>query len=432
MNLSDLPLVLLLLPLLAAAALCSGMETALFSLTHSDRVRLSKASPGCASAIGYLLSHPRQLLVSVLLVNTCVTTAYFVISSALTRRLEHPLWQPVLSLVAVVALILFGEVIPKVLAASHRVTLALRLGRGTLSVFRALSPMRAVIEAVAVAPLARLLRPSAGDHPHSITPEELSALLEHGARRGAIDEDEQRLLAEVVELGTTRVRDVMTPRVDIRWLDVSGGPDDVAALVRETGLTRFPVVEGSPDDGVLGWADARRYLVQSGPGRSPVKIPDIIEQVHYVPDRARLDQLLDEFRRQRTHVALAVDEFGAVTGLIHIRDVVGELLTTALEVTQTPDEQVSRLGDGRWLVPGRLGVRDWEEFLGPAASGTARDRRASTVAGLILQTLGRVPKAGDTVRLGNVQLQIESMRGPVIERVIVSAADAPPDQGDRA
>src|SRR5690349_13407436 len=109
MTLADLPLLLLLLPLIAGSALCSGMETALFSLTHTDRVRLGKANPATAAAVAALLAQPRRLLVSVLLLNTCVNTAYFVISSALTRRLEHPLWQPALSLVMLVALILLGE-----------------------------------------------------------------------------------------------------------------------------------------------------------------------------------------------------------------------------------------------------------------------------------------------------------------------------------
>lgn len=422
MTLADLPLLLILAPLLGASALCSGSETTLFSLTHSDRVRLGKASPSAAAAIGHLLSRPRQVLVSVLLLNTCVNTAYFVVASALVRQADHALWQPILSLAAVISLVLAGEVVPKVLAANYRVSIARRLARGMLAVHRVLGPVRAIVEAAAIEPLTRLLRPAGADAPPPITSEELSALLEHGARRGAIDEDEQRLLAEVVELGTTRVRDVMTPRVDIRWLDVNADANEVLNLVRETGLTRFPIVDGSPDDGVLGWINARRFLAAASGSPRPVRPADLLEPVRYVPDRARLDQLLEEFRRQSTHVALCVDEFGAVTGLVHIRDVVGELVVTAAEVDQTPEDQVQPLGDGRWLVPGRLGVRDWEEFLGPVASGTARDRRASTVAGLILQTLGRVPKLGDVVRLGNVTLEIESMRGPVLERVIVAAA----------
>ncbi len=422
MNLSDLPLILLLPPLIAASALCSGSETALFSLTHSDRVRLGKSSPGSASAIGYLLARPRPLLVSVLLLNTCVNTAYFVIASALSRGLHSAIWQPVVSLIAVVALVLAGEVVPKVLARSYRIPITRRLGRGMLAVYRAIAPVRILLEGVAIEPLTRLVRPTGADQASPITPDELAALLEHGAARGAIDEDEQRLLAEVVELGTTRVREVMTPRVDIHWLDVSAGEDEFFNRVRETGLTRFPVVDGSPDSKVLGWVNIKTYLAARRPGQT--KIADVLEPVAYVPDRARLDQLLDEFRRRRTHVALCVDEFGAVTGLVHIRHVVCELLTTASELSQATDEQVVPLGDGRWQVPGRLGVRDWAEFLGPAAPRPSRDRTASTVAGLILQSLGRVPKAGDTVLLGNVKLEIAAMRGPVIEKVIVSAGGA--------
>jgi putative hemolysin len=424
MTLADLPLILLLLPLVVASALCSASETALFSLTHSDRVRLGKSSPSAAAAVGALLANPRQLLVSVLLVNTCVNTAYFVVASVLSRRIAHAFWEPLFSVGAVIALLLCGEVIPKVVASSARVAVTRRLVRGMRAVYRAITPARLLIEGVAITPVTRLIRPAGADQTPPLTPDELSALLDHGAKGGAIDQDEQRLLAEVVELGTTRVREIMTPRVDIRWLDLGASPKDFLELVRTTGATRFPVVKGSPDDGVVGWAHAKTFLAAHAGNPKGPRIADILEPVHFVPDRARLDQLLDEFRRQRTHVALCVDEFGAVTGLIHIQHVVGELMTTAAELALAQDEHVRPLGDGRWLVPGRLGVRDWAEFLGPAAAGLARDRRASTVAGLILQTLGRVPKAGDSVRLGNMRLEIQSMRGPVIERVIVSAHTA--------
>jgi CBS domain containing-hemolysin-like protein len=145
----------------------------------------------------------------------------------------------------------------------------------------------------------------------------------------------------------------------------------------------------------------------------------------FVPQSARLDQVLDVFRSRHRYAALAVDEAGEVVGLIEIDDVLRHLIGEPAESADTPGPGVEPAGDGRWVVAGRLPVRDLTDVLDPAGTGTITVRgrpigpRVSTVGGLLLLALGRVPRIGDAVRFGNVTLHVESMRGRAVDRVAI-------------
>lgn len=420
---ADVALLLSLPVLGGASAICSGSETVLFSLSHSDRVRLRKLSPSAARDVAELLSRPRRLLILILVLNVSVNALFFVVSSVLVRRLDGGPLAIVVSVGSVLGLTLLGEVVPKSLAAIYRVRFATVIAPIVRFLGSALRPLTAIIDRGVVRPTALVLRPIGAGEARSISVDELSALLEAGADRGFINEDEQRLLSDVVGMGTLRVKDVMTPRVGISWLDERANRDELLSLVRKSGHTKFPVCRGGLDGQVLGLVNAKTYLSAVAAGRlsKGTQVGGQIVRIPCVPDRARLDQLLDLFRRSRAHVALCVDEFGAVTGLIEAEDVVRQMVRPT-EAVAAQTSGVERLSQGRWSVPGRLPARDWAAFFefGEASAAIARaDREASTVAGLILCRLGRVPHVGDEVPLGNITLRVAAMNGRVIERVEV-------------
>lgn len=395
----------------------------LFSLSHSDRVRLRKLSPSAARDVAEMLSKPRQVLILILILNVSVNALFFVVASILARRLEGGPMAIAVSVGAVLALTLLGEVVPKSLAAVYRVRFATVIAPVIRVVGKVLRPLTATIDRGVVRPTSLILRPIGAGEARVISVDELSALLEAGADRGMIDEGEQRLLSDVVGMGTLRVKDVMTPRVRIAWLDERAGREDLLSLVRRTGHTKFPVCHGGLDGSVLGLVNAKAYLSAVAAGRlaKGAQVGGQVAKIPCVPDRARLDQLLDLFRRSRAHVALCVDEFGAVTGLIEAEDVVRQMVRPT-EAAAAQSSGVERLSPGRWSVPGRLSARHWAEFFefGETSAAIARsDREASTVAGLILCRLGRVPQVGDEVPLGNITLRVAAMGGRVIERVEV-------------
>lgn len=426
MSASYLPLLLLLPALMVASAFFSGAETALFSLGHADRVRLRRLSPAAARATGALLANPRALLVSILLLNNVVNVMFFVVSSVLASHLDEELPAGSAGLAAVgfsvgsvLALVMFSEVLPKMLARRLRVEFCRLLAPLFLVLHRTVGPIRAFLDRGLVGPLARLVTPSAALQPPAVTIEELSALLEVSAREGAIETQDQHLLEDVVELSTIRVRDVMTPRIDMPWLDAQAPPEEVTAEVGRSGRPLLPVCDGSPDR-VLGWLDAKRYFaarLPEGPTPRPV---EHLRPVLYVPERARLDQLLELFRQSRRYAAVCVDEYGTVVGIIEIEDVLRQLVAPAPQPGGTARGDVERLGEGRWRVPGRMRVRELAEFFTAPGVAGRLDRSVSTVGGLVLMSLGRVPRVGESVRLGNIVLAVDAMDGRAVDRVLVS------------
>lgn len=427
MTATDAILALCLLPLMAASAFCSAAETALFSLTHADRARLKRTHRHAWSTVSALLARPRTLLISLLLLNNAANLTYFVIASIIGRHNESAWVVFALGVASLVGLLLLAEVVPKILARRNRVLVSRLLAPPLLIAVRAVAPLRAFFEIAFIAPFARLLSPARTGPPPAVSPEELGALLEVSARGGDIDPNEQRLLSEVVELGSIRVRDVMTPRIDLRWLPDSAGRAQVLEAVRLSGRDELPLCRGGLDGTVLGLLDARSFLAAaetSGPGRpAEARTADHVRPVIYFPERARLDQLLAEFRTSRRRTAVCVDEYGAIVGIVTLDHILLRLLASGTPDLEAPQEQARRLGPDSWLIPGRLPIRDLAEFFSGPAVRSTRDGSVATAAGLVLLTLGRLPTVGDAVTVGNLRLKVESMRGRMIETILVSIAD---------
>lgn len=414
MTYADLPILLLLPPLLVLSATFSASETVFFGISYHDRMRLKRASPAAGAIVNTLLSEPRPLLITVLLMNMAANVVYLVLLSVLLLRATNPAVGIAVNAAGVAMLILVGEVFAKLVAASNRVLFCRVMAGVIYAVHRSIAPVRIVLEHAVVTPLSRLIRPQHETVP-ALTTEELSRLIELGAHQGAIDTDEQRLLAQVVELGTLRVREVMTPRVELTWLEESGDPDLIRQTIEQTRLTRIPICRGTLDGEVLGFLNTKRYLASAATGHD-APMHAFLEPARYLPEQARLDRLLDHLRETGTKLALCVDEHGVVTGLVAIEDIARRLVPQ----TGTPEEreaavEIEQVGRAKWRVPGRLSVRAWAELFDHPG-----ETRVNTAAGLVLTALGRIPREGDAVTLGNVRIEVESVRGNVIESLLVS------------
>jgi CBS domain containing-hemolysin-like protein len=426
MTTADLLLILILPAAILLAGFCAAAETAVFSLTPTDRARLRRASPGRERDIARLLSRPRLFLLSVLLLTNLANVLYFVVGSVLERRMSGHGLGLLVNVALLVMLIMAADLLPKLLSRSRRVAFCRIAAPLLVLMARLVGPVCRVLEAVLIEPIMRLVRPAAPSVERDLTAEELGALLDLSARSGAIAEDEQRLLSDVVDLGQTRVRDVMTPRVAMAWVADTSPPARIREVVQKSGQTELPAFRGSLDGGPVGMLDVRRYFpaVEAGAGKGAPKLGSFLSRPLFVPESARLDQLLDAFRRSRRERALCVDEFGAVVGIVGIGDVMSQLVAGPGPEVAGGGGGVARVGEDRWVVPGRLPARELAEYFFGPAGGRALDARVSTVAGLIYARLGRVPQTGDTVRLGNVALSVESMAGRAVERVAVSVAPA--------
>jgi CBS domain containing-hemolysin-like protein len=432
-----LVLLLVLLPVtLLTVAFCSASEAAFFSLTRTDRIRIRRQSPTAGAAAQRVLRNPRKLVLSVLLITNAASVVFYVVVTMLERRIESKALSIGANVALLLLMVLAADLLPKLLASASPVRLASLLAIPLDGAIRITGPVTRFFEGFFVAPLIRLLRagaPSAigagGRQPTAaasppVTVEELGALLELSASTGEIERDEQKLLADVIRLGSTRVRDVMVPRVAMPWVTERSTPADVLRAVKRTPSLQVPVFRGSLEGHPVGWLNSWRYLAAAeaaGEGTAPAQVSETeLAPITVVPERARLDQLIDLLRARRVEQAICVDEYGTVVGMVSIQEIARELATGASgfdRVAWGASHAIERRSEHTWVIPGRLPARELASLL-----GLSRDRggQVSTVAGLLIQRLGRVPVVGDSVRIGNVELKVESVQGRGISTVALT------------
>ncbi len=413
------PIVLAMVALLLCSAVASASETALFGISQASRSNLRKNHPKLALTIDRLLTNPRQLLLQVLLVNMVINVGYFIATSVLTLHAETATAKIAISIASLFVIILVGEVFAKLAAVAFPIFSLKVVTPGHALVRQPLRPLIAILERYFILPGTRLLAPGPPPPP-GITPEEMSTLLSLGTTEGLIDQSEQDLLAAIVMLSQRKVEEIMRPRVSFTWLDANATKDDVLNACKQSNATRFPVFQGGLDGTPIGMTDAKKILAAPISNQA---IQENLAPLLYIPEQATLQTLLTQFRDNAQTIALVVDEHGTVVGLVTLADIADQLLSGIADQQPTEAQDIQMIGPATWSVPGRIAVHEWSTLfggLGPTNS-TAR-----TLAGLIMHTLGRVPKVGDQINLGWATLKVHSMNDLVVETVEVTLTLDPP------
>ena len=381
--------------LVVASGFFSGSETALFCLGPEQRTR-------AGVRVQRLLAAPRDLLVSILLGNLVINLLFF---SAVPLMVEHEGAQETLAvgLGALLVLLVFGEILPKTLALRSPV-LAARLVVLPLSlVVSVLAPLRRVTHVLLDALLRALGETERAEH--AIQPDVLAAAMERSAREGHLAHGEADLLSEIVELGVLRVREIMTPRVDMLALDLEADEEERAAvfdLAKRRRITWLPVIRGDADK-IAGRIEVRDVLAY--PERP---LERLVMPVTFVPEVAGVLTMLQTLRQQRVAEAVVVDEWGGTAGVVTLEDLFEEIVGELRVEEELVEKLVVPLGEGRYRISGRLSIHDWNELLGTEVVPSAFE----TVGGYLTALLGRIPRKGDQVELGGaLRCEVHEVRG---------------------
>ncbi len=402
--------VLVMLLLLVCSAFFSGSETAFFSLTHRQIKQLNASAHRLQKLAAYLLRRPGHLLNCLLLGNITINVLFYAVSSVLVLHIGRTSGFGAATAVAFAAfimLVLFGEIMPKSLAYGNSRSLAVAAALPVFLVVQVLGPIALVVRVLFLEPALRILfghvRP-----PKRITPAEFRTLVNLSRHRGAISEDENKLLGEVVELGLLKVRHVMQPRVDM----VVGSIAEAAAVVRERmqshHLTKIPVYAGHVDN-IVGTVHLRQLLLK--PDGS---LDRLLEPAHFVPEQKTVESLLEFFRKTGTDMAVVVDEYGGIAGSVRPEDIAQELFGRMQLAAGT--EPIKQVGPFQYRLAGELAIHDWADVFGIDLEET----RISTIGGLVTALLGKIPKKGDVAYLGNLKFTVDRVGKHRIETVILS------------
>jgi putative hemolysin len=409
--------VLVMLVLLACSAFFSGSETAFFSLTRRQIKQLGASANRLEKLVASLLRRPGHLLNCLLLGGMTVNVLYYAIASVVVLHAGHA-WGwgagTALALVTFILLMLFGEILPKSTVYSNARPLAVAAALPTFFIVQVLGPVALFFRIMFQEPVLRLLfgRPGVAG---AMALAEFRSLVELSRRRGLLTPEENRLLAEVVDLGGLKVRHVMRPRVDMIAANASDSPDVVRTLMLARRLTKMPVYVRTVDN-VVGLVQLRQLFLKPG-----MPLDQLVQPVHFVPEQKTVESLLEFFRKTRTDMAVVVDEYGGIAGIVQLEDIAEELIGRM--DLGTGVEPIQQLGPFQYRLAGDLAIHDWADALGIDLEET----RQSTIGGLVTALLERVPRKGDAAHLGNLKFTVERVRKHRIETVILTVEPMPSD-----
>jgi CBS domain containing-hemolysin-like protein len=409
--------VLAMVLLLGGSAFFSGAETAFFNLTRRQVKQLSASKLKVQALAVHLLKKPGLLLTSLLLGNIVVNVLYYAVSSTLVFRFRAT-WGigPALglALVTFLALVLLGEIVPKSLAYTNSRSVAVGAALPVFLCVQVFRPAAFVFRFFVLEPVLRLVL-GHRRHPKAITLNEFRSLIDLSRHRGLITEDENRLLAEVVELGFLKVRHVMQHRVDMVVCNVRASVPAVRDLMREHRQTKIPVYVGDIDR-IVGMVHLRQILL-----KSETSLDHLVQPVHFVPEQKTVESLLEFFRKTETDMAVVVDEYGGIAGSVRLEDIAEELFGETEVARQA--EPIQQLGPFRYRLSGDLAIHDWAGVFGIELDET----RLSTMGGLVMTLIGKIPREGDVAHLGSLKFTVESVRKHRIESVILSLEQLSPE-----
>ena len=233
--------------------------------------------------------------------------------------------------------------------------------------------------------------------------DELAAILIEARERGLIDADVLQMLESVLEVSEIQVRDIMVPRSQMVVINRDEPVEKILPVVIESGHSRFPVVGEDRDEvqGILLAKDLLRFFVEDQPDDFDIK--ECLRPAVFIPESKRLNVLLKEFRVTHNHMAIVVDEYGGVSGLLTIEDVLEQIVgDIGDEYDVDESEGIRKEADRSWTVPALTRIEDFNQAFGTRFS----DEEYDTIGGLILQELGRMPRRGEAVQIGGLELKV--------------------------
>ncbi|HYV15859.1 MAG TPA: hemolysin family protein [Conexibacter sp.] len=311
-----------------------------------------------------------------------------------------------------------GEQVPKVIAIQRADGTVKRIARPLQLFARAFHPFVVALNRASIGIL-RLLRIDANlAEDAGGTPEELKQLIAESYTGGKLDEGEAGMLAGVFHLHEQEARQVMTPIPAVVTVDVS---DTVAAAMRrcvETGHTRLVVTEDENTDRIRGLVHANRLAKQLMEAGAEASIEPLVRDAPIVPETKPLDDLLADLQRQRSSMAIVVDEYGRTAGVVTVEDIIEEIVGEITDETDPTAGSVRRLANGDWFVRGHVAVTDLEDY---GLSLPVDTDAYNSVGGFVFAELGRLPKRGDTVTADGYSIRVESVRENRIEAVRISS-----------
>jgi len=405
--------ILVLLVLVILSGFFSSAETALFSIGRAKAIHMAKQRGRIYSLILKMKDDPHRLLSTILIGNNLVNVGASAIATATAMELVSSNAVGIATGVMTFLILVFGEIFPKSVATRNNVLIAKVVIVPIYWLSILFLPVILVLNFIPRI-TGRIQRKA------RVTEEELLTIVEVVEKEGAIKEEERELIHNIFEFDDTAASEIMTPRADMFVIDANK-PLDLQEIVR-SGFTRIPVIDGNIDQ-VIGILNIKDVLMHQVMSEGPVDLRRVMREPYFVPENKKLDNLLQQFKKRKQHMAIVVDEHGGVSGLITLEDALEEIVGEIIDETDHFEPLIVKLNKNEWRVLGKTEIDEVNDKLGLNIPDKGD---YDTFSGFILDTIGRIPQEKEEISLGHYSVVVKAMEGNRIREYLVRVDDPAP------
>lgn len=405
---------ILLIPSLLLSAFFSSSEAAFLSLRKVRIRHLQDRKVAGAERVAKMVDQPEKVLPTILLGNNLANTAFVALATVImTTFIGESTGVIVATVASTITLLVLGETLPKTVAIRHSESLFFMASRILTWMERLLLPIIALLQWIN-----RTLAAGLGNDPRALfTEEEIKMAISLGREAGAVEEQEAQMLQKVFRFGDRQLREVMTPRTELVTVEVGTKLEEFLSIYKDRSHTRFPVFQAHPENvvGILSVKDIVAAMA-NGDISDETEVTSLLRGVHFVPDTKLIGALFREMQKIGSQVAIAVDEFGGIVGLVTLNQLIQEIVGPVGEEGMKPDMEYQAIDANTFHIDGGMQIEEANEELGldfPKGD-------YETVAGFALEALGHIPVQGEQFQYNNLRLVITQVSGMRIERVMVT------------
>ena len=398
--------------LIVLSAVFAGAETAFSKLTRVHAIHLDEQGKRFAKYAVLITKDPARYINPILLAMLATHVAGTAIAASLAIRHFHEAGEWIATVVMTTVLFIFAEAAPKTSALQHTDAWVLPLAPVTYWLGATVYPLTRVLIGIA-----NVILPGKGLAKGPFMSErEIRHIVDVAEKEEVIEEQEREMIHSIFELGDTLVREVMTPRPDMIVIEANYTLQAAAELAMRHGFSRIPVFESEPDNiiGVLYTKDLFRPL--RGQDDRVQSLTDLVRAAYFVPETMKVSDLLREMQKRHVHMAIVVDEYGDVAGLVTLEDVLEEIVGEITDEYDVEESKVQQVGTDGWRVQAKTPI--WE-FNEQVDAKFPEDEAWDTVGGMVASALGKVPEPGDAVDLDGFNFRVERVNRRRIGTVFV-------------
>ena len=412
---------ILLFILIFCSAFFSGSEVSLFSLDKKRLKLIIESNPLIERYLEQLLEHPRRLLVTVLVGNTVINVAASIIavSLALEFAKSSPLSVNIILTLQIILLtiviLIFGELTPKIWASRRPISFAKAVAIPLYWINVFIYPLTETLTELIKLSVSKI---NFHKFKTAILSEEIGELANLSHERGALIEEEHGLINNIVSFKSVHVHEVMTPRVDMTCASIDLNFNEVLNIITDSGHSRIPLFENDLDKilGVIYAKDMLPYIRNKELGKN-FTLSSIARKALFVPRMKMINDLMGEFQEKKMHLAIVVDEFGGTAGLITMEDILEEILGEIRDESDKGESIITKIDDNSFIALGNLPVDDLRELLQSEEIPLEGDYE--TLAGLVLNYAGHIPKEGYSFQLENYKFTVKEVNNKRIKKVLL-------------